>query len=612
VKYVTRRLPEGVAGAVRGTVGSYGRTDIVGRASYGTEMFRAGVAAAYLQNDGFGENLTTGEENYNKDILAFRVSAEVGNEIDFLLRLAYDRTDDDSNARGGSRLIPGLASGAPLLDSVYDTRGGLADPVQEVVSEGFSANLQVPLGDLLTFKSITAWRKDDSATPIDFDTLPVVDLDVPAIYENEQFSQEFQLLYEGDRFQGLLGGYYLDADAFTVFDVRLFTLLNGLTALTQGEVQTETWAIFGDVTFDVTDQVAISVGGRYTEDKRNSTVFRETYLGGGSPIFGGAGVVFATTSDFQGERTDTDFTPRASISFKPTDDHTLYASYSEGFKGGGFDPRGQSTAAPDLDGNGTVTDAEVYDFFAFEPETVKSYELGWKGNLADDRIYAALAVFQADYEDVQIPGSVGVPDGMGGQTFIGVTTNAAEARIRGLEFEGNALVFGNYGDDRLNFAWSLGLLDAQFETFIDSRGINVADSREIQNTPDITASGSLTYSAPIGGGDLFVNTTLSYRGDSQQFELASPLDQGGFALWDAGITYELPGGQWTVGLYGKNLTDERYIVAGYNFLAQDPDTGALILNPVTDQPIPTLGTEGTLTAYYGNPRQILFTVGYEF
>ena len=612
VKYVTRRLPEGFAGSVRGTVGSYGQTDLVARASYGTEMFRAGVAAAYLQNDGFGENLTTGEENYNKDIFAFRVSAEVGTGDDFLLRVAYDRTDDDSNARGGSRLIPGLASGAPLLDNEFDTRGGLVDPIQEVVSEGISANLEVPLSEDLTFKSITAWRSDDSATPIDFDTLPAVDLDVPAIYENEQFSQEFQLLYEGERVQGLLGAYYLDADAFTVFDVRLFTILDGLTALTQGEVQTETWAIFGDVTFDVTDQIAISVGGRYTEDNRNSTVFRETYLGGGSPIFGGAGVVFATTSDFQGERTDTDFTPRASISFKPSEDHTLYASYSEGFKGGGFDPRGQSSAAPDLDGNGSVSDDEVFDFFAFNPEKVKSYELGWKGNLADNRIYAALAIFQADYEDVQIPGSIGVPDGMGGQTFIGITTNAAEARIRGLEFEGNALVFGDYGDNRLNFAWSLGLLDADFETYIDNRGINVADSREIQNTPDLTASGSLTYTAPIGDGDLIVNTTLSYRGDSQQFELASPLDQSGFALWDAGITYELPGGQWTVGLYGKNLTDERYIVAGYNFLLQDPDTGALILNPMTDQPIPTLGTEGTLTAYYGNPRQILFTVGYEF
>ncbi|MEN3972617.1 TonB-dependent receptor [Sphingomicrobium sp. XHP0235] len=611
VKYVTKRLPEGPALSARATIGTYGQTDLVGKFSYGTEGARFGFGTAVLQNDGFGTNLTTGEENYNKEIAAIRASAEFGREYDFLLRIAYDYTNDDSNARGGSRLIPGLVSGAPLLDDVYDSRGGLTDPLQEVSAQGVSGNLEIPLSENLTFRSISAWREDVSYTPIDFDTLPAVDLDVPAIYENEQLSQELQLLFESDRINGLIGGYYLDADAYTVFDVRLFTALNGLTALTQGEVGTKTWAVFGDVTFDITEQLALSVGARYTDDSRDSTVFRETYLGGGSPIFGGAGIVFATTSDFTGERTDTAFTPRASISFKPNDNHNFYASYSQGFKGGGFDPRGQSSAAPDLDGDGTVSGAEVYDFFAFSPEEVTSYELGWKGSFADDRVYAAIAVFQADYNDIQIPGSIGVTDALGNQNFIGITTNAAEARIRGLEFEGNATLFGDRTTSRLNFGWSLGLLDADFLEYIDARGIDVADNRTIQNTPDMTASGTLTYFQPIGDGELIANTTVSYRGDSQQFELASPLDQEGFALWDAGVTYELPGGNWTLGVYGKNLTDERYIVSGYNFLAQDPDTGELLGNAAGNY-IPTLGTEGTLTAYYGNPRQVMATVGYRF
>src|SRR3546814_7242844 len=91
-------------------------------------------------------------------------------------------------------------------------------------------NVSAELTDNLTLRSISAWRKDTSFTPIDFDALPAVDVDVPAVYRNEQLSQEFQLLYESDRLHGLVGFYYLDARAATSFDVLL-----GLT----GEVRSE-------------------------------------------------------------------------------------------------------------------------------------------------------------------------------------------------------------------------------------------------------------------------------------------------------------------------------------------------------------------------------------
>src|ERR671919_570497 len=126
---------------------------------------------------------------------------------------------------------------------------------------------------------------------------------------------------------------------------------------------------------------------------------------GGSPELGGSGqfdqtgTVIATTSNFEGRRKDTAWTPRASISFKPNRDHNIYASYSRGFKGGGFDPRGQSTQAP------SQSPEDVFEFMAFDPETVDSYEIGWKGAVLDRRLNFALAVFQADYKDVQVPGS---------------------------------------------------------------------------------------------------------------------------------------------------------------------------------------------------------------
>jgi iron complex outermembrane recepter protein len=437
---------------------------------------------------------------------------------------------------------------------------------------------------------------------------------------------------------GVVGAYYLDADAQTIFDVRLFTTLNTLAAFTDADVNTKTWAVFGDFTYDINEQFAVSVGGRYTSDKRRATVFRQNFVGGGSPIFDGLGIPFpnlalSVTSDFDDERTDTAFTPRASVSYKPNGDHHFYASYAQGFKGGGFDPRGSTTAAPDLDGDGVDAD-DIYEYMTFEPEKVTSYELGWKGSFFNKRVFAGLAVFHADYEDMQIPASNACINAATGlASFCGETSNAGKARIRGVEFEGNARLFGNPGGSRLNFGWSLGYLDARFKEYksfqlVDenlvpfpggAREVDMAEFRKIQNTPEWTASGTLSYTAPLAGGDLNVTSTLAYRSKSQQFEIPIPmLDQKGFALWNAGATYDLPGGHWMVGLYGKNLTNKKYVTSGYNFLLQNPYTGEFITNGALSGQqfgVPglesALGREGVLTAYYGNPRQIFFTVGYK-
>ena len=200
---------------------------------------------------------------------------------------------------------------------------------------------------------------------------------------------------------------HMMATADTLFDVRIFNTFAGLTAFTEADVDTKTAAVFGDFTYDFTDQFSLSLGGRYTWDKREASILRQNYLGGGSPVFGGAGVPFGTPgTDFEGSRKFNKFTPRASLTFKSTPDHTLYASYSQGFKGGGFDPRGVGANAPDLDGNGTRSDAEIAAFLSFRPEKVESYELGYKGSLFDGGLNVAIAGFYADYTDVQIPGSV--------------------------------------------------------------------------------------------------------------------------------------------------------------------------------------------------------------
>src|SRR3546814_1623989 len=105
-------------------------------------------------------------------------------------------------------------------------------------------NVAAELSEHLTLRSISPWPKDTSFTPVDFDALPAFDVDVPAVYRNEQLSQEFQLLYESDRLHGLVGFYYLDAMAATSFDVLLsltgdvFYGLPGLNGYTAGDVRT--------------------------------------------------------------------------------------------------------------------------------------------------------------------------------------------------------------------------------------------------------------------------------------------------------------------------------------------------------------------------------------
>jgi iron complex outermembrane receptor protein len=614
IKYVTRRMPADPQLNIRGTLGTYQQADLVVTASTPVtedRRLRIGGSVARLSRGGFGDNLTTGLENYNKDVWAGRLGAEYNNGGTAFVRLQGDYTADDSNTRGGHRLIPGIASGAPVLADVFDSQGALLDPHQRVRAWGMSLYAEVQPWDGWTLRSISAYRKDNSATPIDFDALPSVNVDVPAVYRNHQTSEEVQILYNHGGFNALVGAYYLDATGVTIFDVRL---PGGVTALTFGHVGTETYALFGDFSYDFNPMFSVSLGGRYTWDQRSSNVVRTVYLGGGgSPFFGGTGVPIVLQSNFTGTADFQKFTPRASVSFHPAENQNLYASWSRGFKGGGFDPRGVTSACRTP--TGVVCNAQqVYDFMSFDPETVTSYELGYRAALLDRRVNLSLNLFRADYRDVQVPGSVGTVLN-GQQTFIGITTNAGKARFQGVEFEGNAIVARSFGaaGDSLNFSWALGYLDAKYLRFIDARGIDVASERAIQNTPRWTASGTLNYGTPVAGGMLNVMTTLSYRSASQQFEIRTPmLDQPGFVLWDANLVWRSNDDRWSVGLHGRNLTNKRYIVSGYNFLSQNPDTGNFNRNAVTGNYIPTLGNEGVLTAFYGNPRQVFLTVGLNF
>ncbi|HEX8381710.1 MAG TPA: TonB-dependent receptor [Allosphingosinicella sp.] len=570
IKYVTRRLGRDFEARVRGAYGTYNQMDLSGTVTLPVQdNFAIGGGFAIYKRDGFGENLFTGAEHYNKDVWAARLSLEWEPADAISIRVAADKTDDESNPRHGHREVgnAGLANFEPPA-SVYDTRAGVGDE-NNVETSGISGTVEVEITPEVTFKSITAWRKGHTETVIDFDGTPGPVLDIPSFYRDKAFTQELQLLFNHNRVQGVAGLYYISNSASGGFDTVIGNA--GLTTLTTGDVDTKSIAAFADVSVDLTDQLAVSLGGRYTSDKREGTVFRQNYLGIRSPTFGNnAAVPFGLPrTNYTNERTFTEFTPRASISYKPTEDLMVYASYSNGFKSGGFDPRGDAVLVPN-----TVN--------GYNPEKVDAYELGLKGN-AGRKLFFNLAGFYSKYKGQQVTQQYLV-----GTTVASEVVNVGRSTIYGAEFEGRA-VFSR----ALSATASVGYTHAEFDTFVSYDPVTktireLADERNFQNTPKWNGNLTLNYVHRLGdSGSIAFTPAVSFRSSYSLFEITNPtLDENGYALFDASVVWTSGNERFQLGAHARNITDERYRVGGYVF------PGAL--------------TGNSLIAFYGPPRT--FTV----
>ena len=348
-------------------------------------------------------------------------------------------------------------------------------------------------------------------------------------------------------------------------------------------VDTESWSVFADATYALNDQWSLTLGGRYTEDKRSADIFRANYLGTGSPQLGNPSAFFlAATSDFEANRKFDDFTPRINIAYTINDNMNVYAGYNQGFKAGSFDPRGANFAT-----------AEVVN--GFEPETIDSFELGFKATLLDGRATTNVAVFQSEYKDMQIPGSIGVDTTGDGNndSFVGSVTNAGQADINGVEFEGNFLL-----TDNLSLQLAVSLLDAEIKEWIVN-GVNVAAQREVQNTPESMAFIGLNYTKQLASGSLYLGANWSYRDDTFQFELPTPvLDQESYDVINASIVWSNDAENVRFGLHGKNLGDEDIKTSGYCFGSGGCPS--------------TLGLEDNTTVSYAPPRTVTATLELTF
>ncbi len=600
IKYVTKGLDmDDPTLRARVNVGTYNQFDqiVSGSIPIG-DTFALGAAVARYTRDGFGENLTTGADHYDKDILAGRVSARwmPTEALDF--RLAADITQDDSNAKHGRRLLPSANGQFQVVDSEYDTLAGIGDE-NEVKTKGLSFTAAWDVNDSMTLKSITAYREGDTTTPIDFDALPQPDFDVPAFYSDSQFSQELQVLFESDRLSGIAGLYYLDGEASGAFDVVLGGL--GLTIFQSGDQEKENLAAYADFTYAVTDKFDVSVGARFTRDKTVADVTREVWLGLGSGSFDAANntsLFLATQTGYTDiEREDEEFTPRIALSYELTPETNVYASFSQGFKAGGFDPR----ARADLDPTGVTREG-------FSPEFVDSYEIGIKGSLLDNRLTYSLAGFMADYTDQQITVQEGVDSDNDGtnDTFVSSVFNAGSSEYMGVEFEGALRLTDNF-----TLSTAVGYIDAEIEEIL-SGGVNIANAFVTQNTPEWTSRFGFLWTHDLkDSGNLTVTGSANFRdeynlfnaenggfapGTSAVFPQGGPsLDPDAYTTFDLGANYVSESGRWEFGIFGRNLTDERAQVAAYNFVTPSQ-----------------LGVDGAYSAFYRAPATVTATLGFNY
>ncbi len=601
IKYVTKRLSEEPELWLKGGIGTYNQKDIVITA--GTPVaggvLRVGGSLAAFNRGGFGENIETGEDHYDKDIIAARLSLEVLPSDYFSLRLSLDHTYDRSSPKPGFRAIASqinLNEGGNVderfsevddngdvylpLGSVFDSRAGATEQGHPInknkqMSSGGALTIAYGLSDELEFRSITAFRVDEQESPVDFDGLPSNSFDTHVTYSSDQFSQELQWIYEGSRVQGLLGGYYLDADALGVFDL----ILGGFesVSLLYADVGTKTWAAYLDANIVISDVFDVSVGARYTSDRRAVTLGRKAYFNVFSSPYFQDGFI-DTSGFFKGARTDGAITPRLSFSWAPTENVHVYGVYSEGFKGGGFDPRATYTTAAQREG--------------FGPETLYSYELGLKSKFWDGVASSTLAVFYSDYRRVQIQGEA--PDDQDGdgvaEGVVSFVTNDGKARITGLEYEFTAY-FGGYFQLEVN----LGLINAEYlEYFVgsgDGEPVNFASQVGFRNTPERTFGLALSYEIPLFFGEFSSTASANYSSSVKQFSYQNEFfDQPGYTLINASLNWRSNGGRWEVGLSGFNLSNKEYVVAAYHFIG--------------------LGGQGSASSFYGDPRTVTATFKY--
>jgi iron complex outermembrane recepter protein len=500
---------------------------------------------------------------------------------DFQARLIVDYTHDESNGISqiaidgpnpgngpwsAARTQIGILRGKALtireaLPQYAKFAGDATETPQGLIRDAVGINFQAEkgLGDIATAQLVMGYRHGKANSQYDqtgvgpangYGVLTSTLFSTP-VGENEnaaQFSQELRIVSKpGDTGIDWIIGAYHQRDVVTKIDhfwgeVPLAALdqLSGESRWHNRAIN-ESYAVFGQLGYRFSEAFRVVGGLRYSHDSKKGNVTGtaiatgDRFNPGGtvplSPLGAGlaAGQSFTTGySDSWGE-----VTPQATVEFTPLPSMLFYATYSTGYKGGGFEDTPANAIAARI---------------SYDPETVKNYEVGAKLQFLNNRARFNMALFQMDYNNLQVTQT-------DSNCLCSVTDNAANARIKGIELE--AQLIPTRG---LQLFGSLTLLDTKYLDFKDSLGNNNA-GKFLQRTPKSQFNVGFQYDTAIGDWQNGLSMRVNYtrKGRSYWFPTNAQWENP-YGLLDARVALTPGDGRWTVAVWGKNLTDTAYRV----------------------------------------------------
>lgn len=563
-------------------MGSYGRWQAKAYVSSPlTDDFALGFSVLHDESDGYVTDPVDGKEYNNEDTTVARVKGnwDVSDDVNVVFSMDYTKEDVRLTLGRSETSLYSLAyaadflsysavprSPAPTDDWDFKTTTSMTDrPNQQTDHWGGNFTISWDLNENTSLKSITAYRDLETSSYIDIDATELELGDVLVEVDQNQFSQEFQLLGDnGDDLNWVAGAYYLKeqvpshqeayADDFLLYTVIPISFLRTI----DDDLETTSYAVFGQIDWAFADNWNLGVGMRWTKEKKDYYRTTSTF----SNILGNADPAFA----FSDSDSWSDWTPTVTLDYAINDDVRLYGRVAKGFKSGGF--------------NGRANNAN--DVSAFDPETVLTTEIGAKTTMAGGRLRANYTLFMSQYDDFQARVSVQDDDIA---SFRFPVLNAAELDIKGAEFEMTWLPV-----DELALSTQIGYLDSEY----GAGGFFGSDLIEDEPafSPEWTArfAGTWTHTNSDGSQLLF-SAAANYR-DAMwlSVENKEPLTEDSYWVMDAMVSWVGTDGHWSVSGGVKNLTGELYRVEGQEFTS----------------------VGGIMTAYYGRPRTWSISVDYRY
>ena len=554
------------------------------------------VAFNFDTQDGPIESVSTGEGLNGDENFSIRGSLlfEPSDNFTAYLKAEYSQDDDDSPIRTG--LTPGCTT--PYI-TIAPGRGGgwgqdwtpSCDPFKAEISTdrefklerdilSLTAEFVWNVGDGVTVTSLTGFIDGDNDALADVHGSPENLFFQHVMNEVEVFSTELRLDNHatGDAFRWLAGVYLLSDEEFR-FEDNQFSfdnppatspLLGPTSRQTIATNQTDSVAVFGELSFDLSDEWNLTIGGRFTDDEREQVYAVQAY---GDPRFAGPvpGCTAATDpvtglcgdpanpvgfTDFRMSDSWDNFSAKISLQYDLSDTSMIYALFSQGFLSGGFqhDALNQTQAA-----------------IPFDESTVDNFEIGWKADF--DRARIAVTVFHIEEEDSQTGGLI--PVGTSG-AFTSVIQNLGGVETDGIEVEATWLV-----SDSFLLGGNFAFFDAAASpgTIIirgtDAMGNPILDDisgNRPNDAPEETAYlfGEYTFNL-AGGSSLALRADYQHRSDSWSNTAnrdTRPYLQPKLNDVGARVTWVSASGDTRVMLWGKNLREDWDILTtGPGFLA---------------------------------------------